>query len=109
MRDSNGDCRIYETAETFQQIAARRHDEAGLPNSDLVDAQLAECLVAWRSSRRRSPSQPILSPDFAFEVFRRRTPGPPPFSSMNSTPERFKTSLINLKVQHRSVVMPQCS
>ncbi len=41
--------------------------------------------------------QPVHFPDFPSASFRRRTPGPPPFSSMNSTPAAFNAADCSLE------------
>ena len=66
----------------------------------------AALLRLWREKRgeaiqaRLKPASITIDyfPRFSFTGVRSRTPGPPPFSSMNTTPSRIKTSLIELSV-----------
>jgi len=44
--------------------------------------------------------------DLSFAGFRRRTPAPPPFSSINTTPSRMKVSLIKLSVVGSPAYLP---
>ena len=52
---------------------------------------------------------PIHFRDFPFDRLRRRTPGPPPFSSMNSTPAFSKARLMTSRVARRGCVEPASS
>src|SRR5262249_42142448 len=54
-------------------------------------------------------SRPFHFRDFSFDRLRKRTPGPPPFSSMNSTPAFSKARLITLRVARRGCVDPASS
>jgi hypothetical protein len=58
-------------------------------------------LVEQRNWLRFAKTTPAHSQRFGFARFRRRKPGPPPFSSMNSTPAFSKARLTTSRVARR--------
>jgi len=73
------------------------YDKAMFTNFRRVETPLAQSREIGSVSRKR----PVGSHRFCFGGFRRRTPGPPPFSSMNSTPAFSNARLTTSRVARR--------
>src|SRR6266478_2321163 len=84
-----------------------RADEPDIDDAiRIVDPYHDAILVAGDVEYRATDAGSVHFRDFSFACFRRRTPAPPPFSSMNTTPSRMKISLIKLSVAGSPAYLP---